>query len=704
MLAFRRSACPGAGSSSRRMCGYPQLRIRTPSLFGTHLMMHTLSLRGQHVLWQWLAIPSPLFVRAVVLAVALLAFGAPGLPRNASAQNASTRSTESLPNIVLIVADDLGIYDLGCYGRAEHRTPNLDRLAASGMRYTTAYCGLPICSASRAALMTSKFPSRLHLTTYLPGRPDAPSQKLLQPRIEPGLVPSEQTLAEVLKRSGYATGLFGKWHLGGGPSAPAEQGWDVVYEPAGNGDPATTGGKNEYAITDRAIEFIRQSGDRPYLCYVPHHSPHITLQETDASVARNSKAWNPLYAAAIESLDTAVGRLLDAIDASPRGRNTLVIMTSDNGGLHVPEGHPLPVTHNGPYRAGKGYLYEGGVRVPMMVRWPDRIRPSQTLDAPVWTLDVLPSVLEAAGLKTDRTVGPVDGQSLFTQWTGDAAATQSSERTFYWHLPHYTNQGSRPAGAIRRGRWKLIEDYESDTAELYDLESDIGERNDVSGQHPDRVAELRDALKQWRVRTAAQSNSPNPDFDPASHRGLYIDRDPSKLRGGESDASSIAESWKPWRQAMNRAVQNRAPQLKDAAKRILLPASASKTHGTKIRYEPETYKNVVGYWTEVDDWAEWEFESTHDGWMDLEIHAGCGSGNGGSDVEVTVSVAGEADQKFDWKVRETGHFQNIVIEPIGRVRLRPGAARVTVRPKKKAAVAVVDIRQIVLLPSPFAAP
>lgn len=623
----------------------------------------------------------------------------------AKATPQAVEPSASQPNIVLIAADDLGVFDLGCYGRADHRTPNLDAMAAAGWRYTSAYCGLPICSASRAALLTSKTPARLHLTTYLPGRADASSQRLLQPHIEPALVASEQTIAEVLKRSGYATGLFGKWHLGGGASAPGQQGFDVVFEPPGNGDPETKGGKNESWITEQAIEFMRDQGDKPFFCYIPHHSPHILLKETETKIASHRGAWNPLYAASLESLDEAIGQLLAAIDRLPNAQNTLVIFTSDNGGLHVPEGHPLPVTHNGPYRAGKGYLYEGGLRVPLIVRWPQRMAPSQVIDEPVSLLDVLPTLIDAVGLATDRTVGPVDGQSLLSSWTRPDPSTESKEaksRSFFWHLPHYTNQGSRPSGAMRRGAWKLVEDYETDRAELFDLSNDISEQANLAEAHPELVRDMRDALAKWRTSVAAQSTHINPEWDAAAHRALYIDHDPSRLDGSLSDAKTIGAEWKGWREGMNQAIAGKQPRLKETARAIRLPASESKPHGSRIRYEPETYKNVVGYWTEVGDWVEWEFESTLDGPVEIQLHCGCGSGNGGSDVQVIVETPGMDEQRVDWTVRETGHFQNIVIESLGMVTLHPGKSRLVVKPKKKAAAAVVDIRQVVLLPPPTA--
>jgi len=455
--------------------------------------------------------------------------------------------------------------------------------------------------------MTSKWPARLHLTTYLPGRPDAASQKLLQARIEPSLVASEQTLAEVLQRAGYATGIFGKWHLGSGESSAKAQGFDVVFEPAGNGEPGTTGGKNERLITDKAIEFIKSVSGKSFFCYIPHHSPHVALKESEDRIASNAKAWNPTYAATIESLDESIGALMKGLEEAGQSGNTILIFTSDNGGLHVLEIHPLPVTHNGPYRAGKGYLYEGGLRVPLIIHSPKRYLPAK-VSTPVSLLDILPTVLEEAGIEVGRSVGPVDGQSLNPILRGKSNKPDGvPARTFFWHLPHYTNQGSRPSGAVRRGDWKLVEDYENGELELYDLSKDIGETTNVSQSNPEVVRELSGALSQWRDSVAAQMCLPNPQFDQGLHRSLYIDQDPSKLNGGMSTSERIGEQWKSWRDGMNRVVAGRATVLKNTKDAVRMVASESKTHGTRIRYEPETYKNVVGYWTEVDDWVEWEF-------------------------------------------------------------------------------------------------
>jgi len=598
------------------------------------------------------------------------------------------------PNVVLILADDMGVFDLGCYGRADHKTPNLDRLASQGIRHTSAYCGLPICSASRASLLTSKYAARLHLTTYLPGRADATSQRLLQPEIEPALVPSAETLAEALKRAGYSTGVFGKWHLGGGNSSALKQGFDVSFEPNGNGDPETTGGKNENLIAQKAIEFIKSQGDKPYFCYVPHHSPHIMLQDRQSKIDRNAKAWNPLYAAVIESLDESVGSLLTAIDESGQSANTIVIFSSDNGGLHVPEGHPTPATYNGDFRAGKGYLYEGGLRVPLIVRWPSKIAAGRTIDAPVSLLDIMPTVLEAAGIEPGRSVGPVDGLSQFGVWT--QGKNPSEDRVFYWHLPHYTNQGSKPSGAVRKGNWKWVEDYELQIGELFDLSNDISERNNLAKANPQVALQMQQLLAGWKSSIAAQECVPNPKINPELHADIYIEQNPSLIDGRTQSAQQIADDWAAWRASMNRVIEKSQPKLKNISGGITLLASESKPHGKRIRYEPETFKNVVGYWTEQDDWVEWPITITKAGNYRVEFHCGCGSGNGGSLVEVEIDPL--TPQTLEWKVRETGHFQNIIIEPLGVVKLEAGTGVLKVRPKTKAAAAVADIRQIQLIP------
>ncbi len=619
------------------------------------------------------------------LLVPLLAFFLSTLPADRSLLAADDR-----PNIVLILADDLGIYDLGCYGRDEHQTPAIDQLAAQGVRFTDAYCALSICSASRAGLITGKSPARLHLTSYLPGRPDSPAQRLLNATIHSALPMDEGTLAESLRLAGYRTGLFGKWHLGGGPSSAARQGFQVVFEPPARGElDDQTGGKNEFLITRRAAEFIGQTSDQPYFCYVPHHSPHIRLEATEEAMARHQSAFSPLYAAALESLDRSVGQLLQAIEQADNGRETIVVFSSDNGGLHVRELHDEPVTHNGPFRAGKGYLYEGGVRIPLLVASTgNRIAGGRVESAPVSLLDLMPTLLAIGGIDASQTVGPLDGENLAGYLLHDRPLDR--DRRLYWHFPHYTNQGSRPAAAVRHGDWKLIRQWEDGSNELYYLPDDQGEATDVAEQQPQVTARLAAELDAWLTAVGAQIPQPNPEFDPQLHQFIYVDHDSSRLRADRS-AAEIGVAWAAWRQAMNQAVQGRKTTHKSPHRDLTLRASEASVHGSRLRYEPESHKNVLGYWTEVDDWASWDFSLPEAGNYEIEVQCGCGAGQGGSEVAILIG-----GQTYRWTVPDTGHFQRMVFLPIGRASLDAGMQRLEVRPQTKAAAAILDIRQIQL--------
>src|SRR5438270_5996641 len=246
------------------------------------------------------------------------------------------------PNILFILCDDLGINDLHCYGRQDHHTPNLDRLAQHGMRFTCAYCAQPICSPSRAAILTGKTPARLHLTTYLPGRPDCVSQKVLHPEIEMQVPLSEKMLPQYFKQAGYVSAAIGKWHVGGEGFGPLEHGFDVYHPGQPNTTPSRTeGGKGEYDLTAFAERCIETNRNRPFLVYLAHNAPHIPQPAQKPRIENNSPAFEPVYAGVIETIDDSVGRLLAKLDALNLAENTIVVFTSDNGGLHVPEGpHP----------------------------------------------------------------------------------------------------------------------------------------------------------------------------------------------------------------------------------------------------------------------------------------------------------------------------------------------------------------------------
>jgi arylsulfatase A-like enzyme len=452
------------------------------------------------------------------------------------------------PNILFILCDDLGIDDLACYGRRDHHTPHLDRLARQGMRFTSAYCAQPICSPSRAAILTGKTPARLHLTTYLPGRPDAASQKVLQPEIEMQVPLRENMICNYLHEAGYATAAIGKWHVGGAGFGPLEHGFDVYHPGRANTRPsATEGGKGEYDLTAAAEAFIETHRDRPFFVYLAHNTPHIPYDAQPRRIENNARAFEPVYAAVIETLDDTVGRLMRKLDALQLAGNTIVVFTSDNGGLHVPEGPHPKVTHNTPYRAGKGFVYQGGLRIPLIVRWPGHVPVATVVDDPVINTDWTATLLEMLGRPVPA---GLDGLSFAALLGGRGPAPA---RKFFWHFPHYTNQGSRPSGAVRDGPWMMVEYYDDAKAELYDLRQDLGESRDLAPSQPQRVDQMRAALAAWRREVHAQSNTPNPDFDPAQYRRLYLDVDASRFDPASADQAQWEKMWQ-WRKEMNAAV------------------------------------------------------------------------------------------------------------------------------------------------------
>lgn len=451
----------------------------------------------------------------------------------------SAASTPRPPNIVLILADDLGWADVGADASTFYRTPRIDALAGDGIRFTDAYAAAPVCSPDRAALLTGKYPARLHLTDWLPGRPDQPDQMLASPVIVQHLPLEEITLAEALKPAGYVSAHIGKWHLGGEGYSPLQQGFDLniggnhfgwplsyfaPYESDGEFIPGLEQAPDgEYLtdrVTDEALKFIDANRDRPFFLYLPHFAVHIPLAAKQALIESNrartptGPQTNAIYAAMIDSLDNGVGRVLDELEKLGLADNTVVVFTSDNGGLSVVEGPNTPSTSNAPLRNGKGYLQEGGIRVPLMVRWPGHIQPGRIDRTPVSSIDLYPTLLAMAGIAPGHAVDGVDLSGLVM---GSATLPP---RALYWHYPHYANQarspqapsGGGPGAAIREGRWKLIEYFETDTCELHDLQTDIGETHDLSDALPDKVAEMRAHLKAWQDSVGAQWPTPNPDY------------------------------------------------------------------------------------------------------------------------------------------------------------------------------------------------
>jgi len=435
------------------------------------------------------------------------------------------------PNVVFLLLDDLGWKDFGCYGNTFHETPNLDRLAREGVRFTNAYAACPVCSPTRAALMTGNYPARLHLTDWIPGRKQWPAAKLLTPQFEQQLPLPETTIAEALKPLGYRTASVGKWHLGGQGFWPDNQGFDLNVGGNHRGSPPSYfgpfdmpnlkgGAKDDYLtekLTEAAEKFIEESAakETPFFLYLPEYTVHIPLQAREAAVEKYRKKNggkdfpNPVYAAMVESFDQAVRQIRAQLDQLNLTGNTILFVTSDNGGLRYEGRSKNPVTDNSPLRAGKGHLFEGGIREPLLVYWPGVTKAGATLDTPVSSIDYLPTILEMAGGKAPK----VDGVSIAGLLRGKGAPKREA---LFWHYPHYSNQGGAPGGAVRKGDWKLIEFYEDGRLELFNLKHDSGERRNLVRKEPKKAAELHALLKLWRTDVKASMPKPNPAYDPAN--------------------------------------------------------------------------------------------------------------------------------------------------------------------------------------------
>jgi arylsulfatase A-like enzyme len=435
---------------------------------------------------------------------------------------ASQRDSRGRPNIVLILADDLGWADLGCYGNTYHQTPNLDRLAAQGMRFTDAYAASSVCSPTRSSILSGKYPARNDLTIWLGGRSPAHAQ-LLDAPFATELALEEVTIAETLKTAGYATASVGKWHLGGEPYYPQHQGFDVNVAGTSAGSPA--GGyflpnkmnlpgakKGEYLtnrLTDEALKFIDAHQREPFFLYLPYHAVHTPIQGKkelvelyEKRIKTGQRNTNTAYAAMVHTLDENVGRIMVKLDELRLADRTAVFFFSDNGGYHR-------VTSNAPLRAGKGYSYEGGHREPLIVRLPGRVEAGSVSSAPVVSVDFYPTILELAGAAGDpRHNASLDGISIVPLLEGTGVPKREA---IYWHYPHYSPQGGTPSGAIRVGDFKLIEFFEDGHLELYNLAEDLGEATDLVDAMPEMARKLHQMLVAWRERVDAKMPSPNPN-------------------------------------------------------------------------------------------------------------------------------------------------------------------------------------------------
>jgi len=428
----------------------------------------------------------------------------------------------SRPNFVVILLDDLGWTDFGCMGSTFYETPNIDRLAAQGMKFSQAYAACNVCSPTRASLLTGKYPARLHITDFIPGRP-RPHAKLTMPDWTKHLPLEEWTLAEALRESGYATASIGKWHLGDAEFFPDKQGFDRAIGGTESGAAPSyfspyristlpDGEPGEY-LTDResleAIRFNETNKDLPFFLYLAHHAVHTPIQARKELIEKYRRKVVPgaththaTYAAMIESVDQSVGRVLAKLDELHLAERTIVILTSDNGGL-------LAFTKNTPLRVGKGSAYEGGVRVPLIIRAPGIVAPGSACDMPVITCDFYPTILALAGV-SPKPKQIVDGESLEPLLRQTGALRRDA---IYWHYPHYHGQGATPYGAIRSGDWRLIEFYDPGRLELYNVKQDIGESTNVARSHPEIAETLKRKLADWRREVGAQMPSPNPNYD-----------------------------------------------------------------------------------------------------------------------------------------------------------------------------------------------
>lgn len=435
------------------------------------------------------------------------------------------------PNVVFLLADDLGWTGLGCFGSDLYETPNLDALAASGMKFTNAYAACTVCSPTRASVMTGMYPARLHLTDFIAGQ-NRPYAKLRIPAWTKQLESRYVTIAEALKSAGYKTGHVGKWHLNG-PAAsatrPTDQGFDFsVSRPPGTKGYFLKPGVRSQAgtnyltdwLTDRACEFIDEAKAQPFFLYFAYNVPHTPIQGREdlvkyfqGKVKPAAIHNNPLYAAMVASLDQSVGRVLEKLDQLGLSNNTVVVFTSDNGGLTQRYGKHDGFTENLPLRRGKGSAYEGGVRVPTIIRVPGVTKPRSVCDEPIMTIDYYPTLQAICGAEGDaRHNQLIDGVNILPLLR-DPTATLN--RKLYWHYPHYHAGGDGPYSAIRAGNYRLIEFHEDNSVRLYDLSADIGEQHDLSEKLADKTAVLRKDLRLWRHSLDAQMPTSNPDFDPA---------------------------------------------------------------------------------------------------------------------------------------------------------------------------------------------
>ena len=471
-----------------------------------------------------------------------------------SCQSSRSEESQEKPNFLFILTDDLGWRDLSIFGSYFYETPNIDAIAADGMRFTQAYAACPVCSPTRSSIMTGKYPARTDNTDWF-GAPQPDNVERHWTRDKP-LLPApyknymdleEKTIAESLKEAGYATFFAGKWHLGPDPEYwPEHQGFDINKGGYSRGAPTRNDNANGYfspygnprledgpegeylpmRLAEETIRFIEDNQENPFFAYLSFYSVHTPLMTTDELQKKyQSKKdqlgfedqWgeegerqvrlvqnHPVYGGMVEAMDDAVGIVSEKLRELKLDDKTIVFFMSDNGGLSTSEGHP---TSNLPLRAGKGWLYEGGIREPMFITWPGVTKPGSFSDIPVTSTDFYPTILEMAGMPLNPDQHK-DGISLTTVLNGN---NKLDREAIYWHYPHYGNQGGSPGSVIREGNWKLIKWYEEGRPlELYNIKDDISEYHNVAEQYPERVNQMEQKLEDWLKQVDAKMPSPNP--------------------------------------------------------------------------------------------------------------------------------------------------------------------------------------------------
>lgn len=470
------------------------------------------------------------YLGGLLIVAAVLALAAPG--------RAMAAGGPQRPNIVFVLADDLGWSDLACYGSKVHESPNLDRFAQRSVRFTDAYSASPVCSPTRASLMTGKCPARLHMTIWREAAEEPPrNQRLLPPVAVANLSHSETTIAKRLQAAGYLTALVGKWHLGDAEHYPETHGFDINIGGTLWGAPTTfffpysgagvfgkefryvphleLGKPGEYLtdrLTDEALKIIDRAGDRPFFLYLAHHAVHTPIEAKSDDTAhfselfaKNGTRRNAPYAAMVRSLDENFGRVLDHLQKRGLAERTIVIFFSDNGGYNG-NYKKQQVTNNDPLRSGKGSLYEGGVRVPLIVSWPGVTPTGAVCHEPVVSTDLFYTLLAMAGLAAPDDPA-ADGLSIAPLLANPKA--HLARDTLYFHYPHYYGTTS-PVSALRAGDWKLLEYYEGRHVELYNLRDDLSEMTNLAAQMSDRAEKLREKLHGWLAATGAQLPTANP--------------------------------------------------------------------------------------------------------------------------------------------------------------------------------------------------